>query len=157
MFFFSETEIPGDITETKRKRMLTTTTKSCQTDPDPNLVAQITEEDLTSIDEPREFYWKTLAEKRRIALDISLKENEQLHDRIIVLEEELTTSRVMLDETKNLVEVLTEMLDDNNDSGNCSKDLLSSTLLDDSSLHGNAAVPQKKQLNETVDDLSDTD
>lgn len=154
---FSETEIPGEITEKKRKCMLSTTTTSCQTDPDPNLLAQITEEDLTSIDEPREFYWKTLAERRRIALDISLKENEHLHERIIVLEEELTTSRTMLDETKNLVEVLTELLDDNNDSGNCSKDLLSSTLLDDSSLHVDAAVPHKKQMNETVDDLSDSD
>lgn len=130
MFRFSETEIPVDAGETKRKRLLVT--NASQTDPDPELLAQITEEDLTSTDEPREFFWKTLAEKRREALEVSLKENEQLHERIVLLEEELSTSRVMLDETKNLVEVLTEMLDENNDSGNCSKDLLSSTLLDDS-------------------------
>lgn len=152
MFRFSETEIPADAGESKRKRLLVT--NASQTDPDPELLAKITEEDLTSTDEPREFYWQTLAEKRRAALEISLKENEELHDRIVLLEEELSTSRVMLDETKNLVEVLTEMLDENNDSGNCSKDLLSSTLLDDSSV-AQAASPAKGKPDD--DYISDSD
>lgn len=51
-----------------------------------------------------------LAEKRRVALDVSLKENEELHDKVSNLEEELNISRAMLDESRNLVEVLTEMI-----------------------------------------------
>lgn len=80
---------------------------------------KIIEEDLTTDGEPSEGYWKTLAERRRIALDISLKENEELHEKINNLEEELNISRAMLDESRNLVEVLTEIIQENeaNDSG----------------------------------------
>lgn len=73
-------------------------------------LAEIIEEDLTTEGEPSEGYWKVLAEKRRVALDVSLKENEELHDKISNLEEELNISRAMLDESRNLVEVLTEMI-----------------------------------------------
>lgn len=80
---------------------------------------KITEEDLTTDGEPSEGYWKALAERRRIALDISLKENEELHEKINNLEDELNISRAMLDESRNLVEVLTEIIQENeaNDSG----------------------------------------
>lgn len=81
---------------------------------------KITEDDLTTEGEPSSGYWKALAEKRRIALDISLKENEELHERIASLEEELEISRALTEESKNLVEVLTEMIqeaDPANDSG----------------------------------------
>lgn len=108
---------------------------SCQTDSElKQALEKITEEDLTTEDEPSEAYWKALAERRRIALDISLKENEELHERVEQLEEELNVSRQMLDETKNLVEILTEMLDENtagkndDDGGNCSKDLMNASL-----------------------------
>lgn len=93
---------------------------------DPAVVAaasqsKIIEEDLTTEGEPSEGYWKTLAEKRRIALDISLKENEELHEKVDSLEEELTLSREMLEESKNLVELLTEIIQERdggaNDSG----------------------------------------
>lgn len=93
---------------------------------DPAAVAaasqnQIIEEDLTTEGEPSEGYWKQLAEKRRIALDISLKENEELHEKVTSLEEELMISREMLEESKNLVELLTEIIQERdvgaNDSG----------------------------------------
>lgn len=62
-----------------------------------------------------------MAEKRRIALDISLKENEELHDKVASLEEELGISRSMLEESKNLVDLLTEIIQEKegeaNDSG----------------------------------------
>lgn len=92
---------------------------------DPAAVAaasqKIIEEDLTTEGEPSDGYWKTLAEKRRIALDISLKENEELHEKVTSLEEELVLSREMLEESKNLVELLTEIIQERdvgaNDSG----------------------------------------
>lgn len=80
-------------------------------------LTKVIEEDLTTEGEPSDGYWKVLAEKRRIALDESLKENEALHEKVMSLEEELTIARSMLDESKNLVEVLTEMIQDPNDSG----------------------------------------
>lgn len=98
------------------------------------------EEDLTTDGEPSEHYWKTLAEKRRIALDISLKENENLHDKVAQLEEELNISRQMLEESRNLVEVLTEIIQENeaddsalpnNINGHLSKPIgLESTMID---------------------------
>lgn len=94
--------------------------KSSQ-DPTEKFQNKITEEDLTSEGEPSDGYWKALAEKRRIALDISLKENEELHEQVTSLEEELSISRSMLEESRNLVELLTEIIQeqegDANDSG----------------------------------------
>lgn len=55
-------------------------------------------------------YWETLAEKRREALETSLIENKKLHERIEGLEEELDSSRKMIEETKNLVEILQEII-----------------------------------------------
>lgn len=90
----------------RKKSSLSTDTPTEQT------LAQITEEDLTTEGEPSEQYWKTLAERRRVALEDSLHENEMLHEKVSSLEEELNISRAMLDETKNLVEVLTEMINE---------------------------------------------
>lgn len=59
-----------------------------------------------------EVYWETLAEKRRSALEESLCENQELYERIAVLEDELNQSKKMLEETRNLVEVLTEMIEE---------------------------------------------
>lgn len=76
---------------------------------------------MTTEEEPSEGYWKALAEKRRVALDVSLKENEELHDKVVSLEEELTISRTMLEESRNLVDLLTEIIQEQeggaNDSG----------------------------------------
>jgi geminin len=57
-----------------------------------------------------------LAEKRRVALLETVDENVELHERLAKLEDELNLSHQMLEETRNLVEVLTEMLQENEDS-----------------------------------------
>lgn len=76
---------------------------------------------MTTEGEPSDGYWKALAEKRRVALDISLKENEELHEKVVSLEEELAISRAMVEESNNLVELLTEIIQEKegteNDSG----------------------------------------
>lgn len=94
--------------------------KSSQ-DPAEKTRNQIIEEDLTTEGEPSDGYWKALAEKRRVALDISLKENEELHEKVVSLEEELAISRAMVEESSNLVELLTEIIQEKegtaNDSG----------------------------------------
>jgi geminin len=62
-----------------------------------------------------------LAEKRRLALEESLTENQELYERIASLEDELNQSKSMLAESKSLIEVLTEMLeekDNENDEDN---------------------------------------
>lgn len=69
----------------------------------------ITEEDLTS-EEPSLDYWKALAEKRGESLNNSLQENDKLKDDIISLQEENRICREMLDESRNLVEVLQVVL-----------------------------------------------
>lgn len=70
----------------------------------------ITAEDLTSAEGPSELYWEVLAERRRLALEESLTENQELCEKVAALEEELSLSKEMLQEARNLVEVLTELL-----------------------------------------------
>ncbi|KAL3273409.1 hypothetical protein HHI36_014855 [Cryptolaemus montrouzieri] len=82
--------------------------KEVQTD------AVITVEDLTS-DNPSVDYWRRLAEKRGEDLDNSLKENEKLKESLVVLQEENKLCKAMLDESKALVEVLQEMLEEPNE------------------------------------------
>lgn len=115
-------------------------------------MAQLTEEDLTTDGEPSEHYWKGLAEQRRIALEHSLRENEELHNKVVNLEEELNIARQMIDESKNLVEVLTEMIQDNNDSGmvndigECSQSVMNSTEIDaDSEISDEKTDDEQKQ------------
>ncbi|EDW73730.1 uncharacterized protein Dwil_GK19620 [Drosophila willistoni] len=96
----------------------TTTTESRDADTqteDPSS-RPITAEDLTSECEPGENYYKLLAEQRRLALEDSLTENRHLHERIEGLEEEMDIMRKELDETKNLVEVLKEICDEEDHS-----------------------------------------
>ncbi|XP_049792827.1 geminin [Schistocerca nitens] len=88
--------------------------KSVQTDPEKELISA---EDLTSTEEPSENYWKVLAERRRVALEDALKENELLHQKISILEEEKEVCEAMLEETKTLVDTFKEII---NDSGNVS-------------------------------------
>ncbi|XP_055640203.1 geminin isoform X2 [Toxorhynchites rutilus septentrionalis] len=97
--------------EHKRKKLVQS--QSSQTSPgkSPSEAKKcITEEDLTSLEGPSQYYWEVLAERRRVALEESLTENAQLYDKVNDLEEELNTSKQMLEEARNLVEVLTEML-----------------------------------------------
>lgn len=116
MYRFSETEINDG--EIKRKKLVT---HACQTDPELLALAKITEEDLTTDGEPSEGYWKVLAEKRRVALEQALRENEELHEEVSGLGDQLDLSNKMLDESKNLVEILTEMLEENEEESNKSE------------------------------------
>ncbi|XP_018319284.1 geminin [Agrilus planipennis] len=75
----------------------------------------ITAADLIS-DEPGIDYWKTLAEQRKVALDESLEENGRLKDVIESLEEENKICKEMLNEAKELVAVLQEMMDDRDEN-----------------------------------------
>lgn len=102
---------PLDVIEQKRKKLVQS--QSSQTSPEKKVVKgkpTVTEEDLTSLEGPSPAYWEILAERRRQALEESLRENEELHEKVASLEEELNLSREMLEEARNLVEVLTEML-----------------------------------------------
>ncbi|PSN36610.1 hypothetical protein C0J52_21294 [Blattella germanica] len=53
----------------------------------------ITAKDLTTEEPPSEVYWKILAERRRVALDETLKENLVLHEKLELLEQEKETIR----------------------------------------------------------------
>ncbi|KAL5276540.1 GMNN family protein [Megaselia abdita] len=99
--------------EIKRKKNESRSTQTDDVEDEsskPKDKKRITAEDLTSEDSPGEAYWESLAEKRREALESSLVENKKLHERIEGLEEELDSSRKMIEETKNLVEILQEII-----------------------------------------------
>ncbi|XP_062538244.1 geminin isoform X2 [Armigeres subalbatus] len=100
--------------ELKRKKTTAVQSQSSQTSPEkkPATITkpQITIEDLTSLEGPSEQYWEVLAERRRLALEESLAENQELYEKVGALEEELNLSKEMLAEARNLVEVLTELL-----------------------------------------------
>lgn len=92
--------------ELKHKKPSAST--SSQTLPASQLISA---EDLTG-DTASEAYWETLAEKRRSALEETLKENEELHGKVEQLQDELNQSQKCLEEARALVEVLSEMLQD---------------------------------------------
>lgn len=71
----------------------------------------ITVEDLTSDAGPSEHYWETLAERRRVSLEKALKENQQLYERISLLEEENEQFKVLLEEAKAVIETFQEIMD----------------------------------------------
>lgn len=93
--------------EAKRKKVVTL---AVQTDPERLELTKITELDLTTDGEPSEAYWKVLAEKRRVAMEKTLQENAELEEERTNLLDMLDVSAQMLDESRNLVEILTEML-----------------------------------------------
>ncbi|CAG2054123.1 unnamed protein product [Timema podura] len=67
-------------------------------------------EDLTSEAGPSEKYWEVLAERRRVALEETLKENQKLHDTIALLKEECSEYKQLLKDSEDLVETLKELL-----------------------------------------------
>lgn len=81
--------------------------------------AVITAEDLTSED-PSADYWKRLAETREEALNDSLQENDRLKEQVETLQEENRICKEMLDESKHLVEILQEIIQEN-EQGNTSQ------------------------------------
>lgn len=95
----------------KRKQ----TSQHVQTDSEESCDQQITETDLTSTAGPSQKYWEILAEKRRVALEDALKENEALHEEVKSLKAELDQVHAMLDETNKMVETLSEMIEGNDD------------------------------------------
>ncbi|XP_012161023.1 geminin isoform X2 [Ceratitis capitata] len=113
----SATEASLASTELAKRKKVETRVSETQTSPQKGTSdggkSAITAEDLTSEEKPGQVYWEHLAEKRREALEETLVENRRLHERIEGLEAELDTSREMLAEARNLVEVLTEMLNEN--------------------------------------------
>ncbi|CAH1638107.1 unnamed protein product [Spodoptera littoralis] len=104
-------ESPVDV-EVKRKNLSTKETQA-------NLDTTITVDDLTNPEGPSEKYWQLLAEKRQVALQEALDENEKLRKIIEDLKEENTLFKQMLDEANSFVEVIKEELanNSNNDTG----------------------------------------
>ncbi|XP_075978031.1 geminin DNA replication inhibitor [Anticarsia gemmatalis] len=95
-------ESPADI-EVKRKNLSTKETQA-------NLDTKITVDDLTNPEGPSEKYWQILAEKRQVALQEALDENEKLRKIIEDLKEENALFKQMLDEANSFVEVIKEEL-----------------------------------------------
>uniref|UniRef100_A0A2A4ISK1 Geminin n=1 Tax=Heliothis virescens TaxID=7102 RepID=A0A2A4ISK1_HELVI len=104
-------ESPVDV-EVKRKNLSTKETQA-------NLDTKITVDDLTNPEGPSEKYWELLAEKRQVALQDALDENEKLRKIIEDLKEENALFKQMLDEANSFVEVIKEELanSSNNDTG----------------------------------------
>lgn len=95
-------------TKDKKKKMCS---KAIQTDED----VEIDIKDLTSEEEPSENYWKILAEKRRVALDETLKENQILCDKVEILEQEKETIQKMYEEAKQALDLLKEVMQESDD------------------------------------------
>ncbi|XP_045448112.1 geminin-like [Melitaea cinxia] len=75
-----------------------------------NLENKISAEDLTNPDGASERYWQILAEKRQVALQEALDENEKLRKVIEDLKQENLQYKQMLDEANSFVEVIKEEL-----------------------------------------------
>ncbi|XP_034230051.1 geminin isoform X2 [Thrips palmi] len=108
----------------KRKK---TISKGVQAGKEKTASSSVTAEDLTTeSDNVSENYWHSLAEQRRVALEVTLKENEALHKeneeltkKVTLLEEENRVAKELLQESETLVDVLKEMIgggDDANES-----------------------------------------
>ncbi|KAJ0176749.1 hypothetical protein K1T71_007928 [Dendrolimus kikuchii] len=106
-------DTPVDV-EAKRK-ILSTQSKETQVDLD----SKITEKDLTDPEGASENYWQILADKRQVALQDALDENEKLRKIIDDLKEENAVFKQMLEEANSFIEVIKEELANtsNNDTG----------------------------------------
>ncbi|CAH0691740.1 unnamed protein product [Spodoptera exigua] len=106
-----ESPVSVDV-EVKRKNLSTKETQA-------NLDTTITVDDLTNPEGPSEKYWQLLAEKRQVALQEALDENEKLRKIIEDLKEENAVFKQMLEEANSFVEVIKEELANtsNNDTG----------------------------------------
>lgn len=99
-----------------------------------------------------------MAEKRRVALDLSLRDNEELYEEVNGLREQLEISNQMLDESKNLVEILTEMLEENEgeemNKSQCPNALINASIAEEASEDMVTPVKQtvRSETNTTDDD-----
>lgn len=66
---------------------------------------------MLTCDKPPESYWEMLAEERRVALEEALRQNEELHDQLQVLEAENSQLKGCLKEAEKLANVLRQALD----------------------------------------------
>nr|XP_026492359.1 geminin-like [Vanessa tameamea] len=89
--------------EVKKKNL---STKETQV----NLENKISADDLTNPKGASERYWQILAEKRQVALQEALDENEKLRQNIEDLKQENMQYKQMLDEANSFVEVIKEEL-----------------------------------------------
>ncbi|KAJ9598505.1 hypothetical protein L9F63_010825, partial [Diploptera punctata] len=80
--------------------------KMCNKDIQTTEDVEIDIKDLTSEEEPSENYWKILAERRRVALDEALKENQILNDKVEILQQEKETIYKMYEEAKQALDLL---------------------------------------------------
>jgi len=84
--------------------------------------------DLTSEEDgPSERYWQVLAERRKMALEETLKENQSLHERIELLKEENATLKSLVAESTEVIEVLNLIIDEAKAEGKFLDDELEST------------------------------
>ncbi|CAK1580091.1 unnamed protein product [Parnassius mnemosyne] len=104
-------DTPVDV-EVKRKNISSKETQA-------NLDNKISARDLTDPNGASEKYWQKLAEKRQVALQEALDENEKLRNIIEELKQENVLYKQMLDEANSFVEVIKEELanSSNNDTG----------------------------------------
>ncbi|ENN78163.1 geminin [Dendroctonus ponderosae] len=72
-------------------------------------------DDLTG-EEPSAEYWKALAETRQESIDEIMHEVEKLKGNISVLQEENKICKAMLEESRTLVKVFKEMLEDEDET-----------------------------------------
>ncbi|CAL1684840.1 unnamed protein product [Lasius platythorax] len=117
----SKEKTKGDVTKMKKDapkcKKVTSENKAIQTVREEKIRIEI--EDLTSTANPSENYWQVLAERRKMVLVDTLEENKKLLQRIEKLEEENRIYKEMLDETRTLIEVLQEEIEnDRNDINN---------------------------------------
>ncbi|XP_039753151.1 geminin-like [Pararge aegeria] len=96
-------ETPVDV-EVKRKNV------SKEKETQVNLENKITADDLTNPDGPSTRYWQILAEKRQVALQEALDENEKLRKICEDLKQEIIRNQQLLDEANSFVEVIREEL-----------------------------------------------
>ncbi|OWR41093.1 geminin [Danaus plexippus plexippus] len=98
--------------EVKRKNL-------CTKEVQVNLEDKICAKDLTDPEGASEKYWQILSEKRQVALQDALEENEKLRKIIEDLKQENMQFKQMLDEANSFVEVIKEELanSSNNDTG----------------------------------------
>jgi geminin len=87
-----------------------------------SLYKKLLTEDLTSTAGPSENYWEVIAERRRVALEDSLQENQRLIHLITTLEDENMTCKQLLEDTTDLINTLKEMISESQYSGSDDND-----------------------------------
>ncbi|XP_076261215.1 geminin DNA replication inhibitor [Rhynchophorus ferrugineus] len=108
-FIYKDSKVLAENENKKLKALLMH--KGTQTEPYIGIVDDLTSEEA-SVD-----YWKRLAEKRQESLDVSLHEIEKLKDDIEALQEENKVCKEMLEESRHLVEVLQEVINETEGEG----------------------------------------